>query len=86
MLILSARGYTIHTEGGVTVAYAPDEDLLAARKEWLRFAPLMAAAPQLADALREAARLTREGNLYKLKKLFASAEMQHLINETRKEL
>lgn len=85
-LILSARGYSIHTRDGVSVAFAPDEDKLAARVEWRRFARLLASSPRLANALEEAQRLTREGNLYELKKMFASAEMQGLLDEIRKEI
>lgn len=83
---VSPRGYSIHTEGGVIIAYAPDEDMQAARAEWRRFAHLMATAPRLANTLEEAARLVRKGDLFELKKMFQSADMQHLLTEIEKEI
>lgn len=84
-LLVGARGRTIHTAQGVTVAYAPDDDM-PAFKDWLRIAHLLAAAPDLAAALERAHALVREGNLFELKKLFASAAMRDLFIETKKEI
>lgn len=84
--IVSPRGGSIHTVEGVHIAYAPDEDMLTARAEWKRVAFLLASAPELANALEEAERLTREGNLFELKRLFKSAKMQDLLNVIRKEI
>lgn len=84
-LLVGARGRTIHTVDGRNVAYAPDDDM-AAFADWLRIAHLLAAAPELADTLEKCGKLVHEGNLFELKRLFASAKMRDLFNVIRKEI